>query len=147
MLGTDRTRLLDQDAERRLFDTILTIAQTRKLLSAGGRQRSESTHMLGAMCAMTRLETVTETLRHVLNTLVPIAPDWVRAHTTPDWVDRYGLRASEFRLPKGQTKCLAWAAQIGSDGLAILTALSTSTTPSEMRSLPLVETLFANRLP
>ncbi len=141
VLSEFRTRLLDHDAERRLFDAILTIAQTRKLLSAGGRQRSDSTHILGAMRAMTRLETVTETLRHVLNTLAPIAPDWVRAHTTPDWVDRYGLRASEFRLPKGQTKRLAWAAQIGSDGLAILTALYATTTPPELRSLPLVETL------
>jgi hypothetical protein len=102
---------------------------------------SDSTHILGAMRARTRLETVTETLRHVLTTLAPLAPDWVRAHTSPDWVDRYGLRASEFRLPKGQTKRLAWAAQIGRDGLAILTARYATTTPPGLRRLPLIYTL------
>jgi hypothetical protein len=52
-----------------VFDAILTIAQARDLLKAGGHQRSDSTHILGAMRAMTRLEIVTETVRHALNIL------------------------------------------------------------------------------
>ena len=107
VLSEFRTRLLDHDAERRLFDAILTIARSYGLLQAGGRQRSDSTHILGAMRAMTRLEVVTETVRHALNVLAAAVPDWLRAHTTADWVDRYGLRASEFRLPKSQAKRLA----------------------------------------
>jgi hypothetical protein len=82
-------------------------------LQAGGHQRSDSTHILGAMREMTRLETVTETMRHTLNVLAPLAPDWLRNHTTPDWVDRYGLRASEYRLPKGEANRRLWAQQIG----------------------------------
>jgi transposase len=88
VLSEFRTRLLTHSAERRLFDAILTIAQARGLLQAGGHQRSDSTHILGAMRAMTRLETVTETLRHVLNVLAPLVPNWLRSQTTPDWVDR-----------------------------------------------------------
>lgn len=141
VLSEFRTRLLDHDAERRLFDAILMIARSCGLLQVGGRQHTDSTHILGAMRAMTRLEVVTETVRHALNVLAAAVPDWLRAHTTPDWVDRYGLRASEFRLPKSQAKRLAWAEQIGADGKAILTAVYTDTAPSDLRVLPAIEIL------
>ncbi len=51
VLSEFRTRLLAHGAERRLFDAVLAVAQTRGLLKAGGRQRSDSTHVLGAPCA------------------------------------------------------------------------------------------------
>jgi transposase len=141
VLSEFRTRLLDHDAERRLFDAILTIARSCGLLNAGGRQRSDSTHILGAMRAMTRLEVVTETVRHALNMLATTAPEWLRAHTTPDWVDRYGLRASEFRLPKSQAKRQAWAEQIGADGRKLLIAAYADTAPSDLRMLSAVTIL------
>jgi hypothetical protein len=47
------------------------------------------------------LEAITEALRHALKTFATNAPNWIRAHTTPDWVNHYGLRASEYRLAKG----------------------------------------------
>jgi transposase len=141
VLSEFRTRLLTNGAERRVFDAVLAIAQTRGLLKASGRQRSDSTHILGAMRAMTRLETVTETLRHVLNMLATTAPEWLLAHTTREWVDRYGLRASEYRLPKGQVKRQAWAEQVGQDGQELLTALYREPTTSELRGLLAVETL------
>ena len=75
VLSEFRTRLLTHAAEQRLFDTILTLAHERGLLKAGGRQRSDSTHVLGAMRAMTRLEVVTETLRHALNVVAKLQPD------------------------------------------------------------------------
>lgn len=141
VLSEFRTRLLTHGAERRLFDSILTLAQKQGLLKAGGRQRSDSTHVLGAMRAMIRLEVVTETVRHALNVLARVEPDWLRAHTTAEWVDRYGLRASEFRLPKSQAKRVAWAEQVGADGKTLLEALLTRQAPSDLRTLPAVETL------
>jgi len=141
VLSEFRTRLLNHGAERRLFETVITIARNRGLLKAGGHQRSDSTHILGAMRAMTRLEIVTETVRHALNILATAVPDWLRAHTTPDWVDRYGLRASEFRLPKSQTKRQAWAEQIGADGKMLLTAVYAATASADLRTIPAVEIL------
>ena len=141
MLSEFRTRLLDHGAERRLFDAIVTIARSRGLLSAGGRQRSDSTHILGAMRAMTRLEVVTETVRHALNVLATTVPDWLRSHTTPDWVDRYGLRASEFRLPRSQAKRQVWAEQIGADGRTLLSALYADTAPPDVHRLPAIAVL------
>ena len=104
VLSEFRTRLLTHGAERRLFDTIVLLARNRSLLKAGGRQRTDSTHILGAMRTQTRLEVVIETLRHALNVLADVAPDWLRTHTSADWVDRYGLRANEYRLPKSDAK-------------------------------------------
>ena len=86
VLSEFRTRLLAHGAEDRLFEAILELARGRGLLKGGGRQRSDSTHVLGAMRAMSRLEVVGETLRHALNVLATTAPDWLRAHTTPAWV-------------------------------------------------------------
>src|SRR5436190_6643583 len=97
VLSEFRTRLLEHNAERRLFDTLLALAQDRGLLKAGGRQRSDSTHVLSAARTLNRLECVTETLHHALNVLATLSPEWLRAHTNPNWVDRYGLRASEYR--------------------------------------------------
>ena len=54
VLSEFRTRLLIHGAERRILDVVLAIAQTRGFLKAGGHQRSDSTHILGAVRAMTR---------------------------------------------------------------------------------------------
>jgi transposase len=141
VLSEFRERLLTHQAEARLFEAILALARTRDLLKAGGRQRSDSTHVLGAVHAMNRLEAVTETLRAALNALALAAPDWLRAHTTAEWVDRYGLRASDFRLPKSQAQRQAWALQTGADGQALLQAVYAETTLHELRELPAVEVL------
>ena len=54
VLGEFRTRLLAHGAEGRFFDAVLELARGRGLLKGGGRQRSDSTHVLGAMRAMSR---------------------------------------------------------------------------------------------
>lgn len=69
----------------------VTYTQTSRLLSPGGRQRSNSTYILGAVRMMTRLETVTETLRHALNMLAATALDeqgYQKSTTTmPTWAE------------------------------------------------------------
>jgi len=104
VLRAFRARLLLHGAERRRFDAFLALAHARGLRNAGGCQRSDSTHVLGAVRAMTRLEIVTETIRHALHVLATTHPAWLRAHTTAAWVDRYGLCARAYRLPTGQAK-------------------------------------------
>jgi hypothetical protein len=48
-------------AEEHLLDTLLALCREQKLLSAGSRQRTDSTHVLGAVRSLNRLECVTET--------------------------------------------------------------------------------------
>ena len=93
------------------------------------------------MRAMTRRETVTETLRYTRNTLAAIDPAWLRAHTTAAWVDRYGLRAREYRLPKGQERRAEWAEQVGRDGHALFTARSAEPSAALLREEKVVDIL------
>ena len=141
VLSEFRTRLLAHGAQGRLFDAVLELARGRGLLKGGGRQRSDFTHVLGAMRAMSRLEVVGETLRHALNVLATTAPDWLRAHTTPAWVDRYGLRASEFRLPKSEAGRRAWAVQTGLDGFTLLALATADGALPAVRGVAALETL------
>ncbi len=141
VLSEFRARLLVHGAERRLFDVVLALAQTRGLLQAGGRQRSDSTHVLGKVHVLGRYELVVETLRHALDALAEAAPDWLRAHVTPAWVDRYGLRASGFPWPKGASSRKQWIADTGADGMALLAALNAQDAPAQLRQLPALETM------
>ena len=73
-----RTRLLERSAEHLLLDVFLQKCRDRKLLKARGQQRTDSTQVLGAIRVLNRLECVTETFRHALNSLAVAPPDWLR---------------------------------------------------------------------
>ena len=64
-LSEFRTRLVEGSLEQTLLDTLLSHAQERGWLKARGRQRTDSTHVLGAVKALNQLELVGETLRQV----------------------------------------------------------------------------------
>lgn len=141
VLSEFRTRLLSNQAEQRLFEKILKLAKGKGLVKAGGQQRTDSTHVLAAMRAMTRMECVTETLRHALNVLAEVNPECLLAQTKPDWFKRYGPRASDYRLPKSETKRLAWVNQTGQDGYDLLSAIYSDEAMTPFSSIPAVETL------
>ena len=88
VLSELRTRLVTGGAEQQLLATLLGRFRERQWLTARGRQRTDSTHVLAAIRTLNRLESVGETLRQALNALAVVAPDWVRAVSQPEWVDR-----------------------------------------------------------
>jgi transposase len=75
VLSQFRQRLVEGQAQLRLLDTLLTLFVERGLLKAGGRQRTDSTHVLAAVRGLNRLELVGETLRHALESLATLVPD------------------------------------------------------------------------
>jgi len=99
-LSEFRTRLVAGQAEQLLLETLLTRIRERGLLKARGHQRTDSTHVLAAIRVLNRLELVGETLRHALNSLAVVAPDWLRAQAPPAWFERYAHRMENYRLPK-----------------------------------------------
>jgi len=141
VLSEFRTRLVQGSAEQILFDTLLRNCRAKKLLMARTRQRTDSTHVLGAIRAMNRLECVGETVRHTLNVLAIVAPDWLREHSQPEWIDRYGARMEDARLPKSERQRQARARQIGLDGYSLLSDIYAEDAPGWLRQLPAVETL------
>jgi hypothetical protein len=68
-LGKFRDRLLAGGAERIGFDALLRGLRAAGLLRQRGKQRLDSTHVLGAVARMGRLEVVRETMRLVLRHL------------------------------------------------------------------------------
>jgi transposase len=141
VLSEFRSRLLAGEAEGLLLDQLLDRCKTLGLLKAGGKQRTDSTHVLARVRATVRLECALEVLRHTLNSLAVAAPDWLRDHSPSDWVDRYGRRCDESRLPRAEAERQAFACQVGQDGHALLAAAYGPGSPSWLAEVPAVETL------
>jgi transposase len=141
VLSEFRTRLCTGAAESLLFDTLLTWCRDHHLVKAGGRQRTDSTHVLAAVRALNRIEVVKETMRHALNHLAVVAPDWLRAVSLPEWADRYARRAEADRLPSKQAVREALAVTIGHDGWRLLTVVYRADAPPWLRAIPAVDIL------
>jgi transposase len=135
------TRLVESHAEYLLFDTLLCQFRAQGLLHSRGRQRSDSTHVLAAVPALNRLECVGATMRHALNSLAVVVPDWLLAHSHPDWLERYGPRMEDYRLPESKDDRVAFAIIIGADGVTLLQAITATASHDWLCSISAVQTL------
>jgi transposase len=138
-----RGRLVAGHAEYLLLDRMLEHFKTRGLIKPRGRQRSDSTHVLGAIRGLHLLELVTETLRATLNDpAAAVSPKWLRGVADPAWFERYAQRAKNWRLPGGtKERRDVYARQVGTDGFALLDALDHPTAPHAAREVLMVATL------
>jgi transposase len=141
VLSEFRSRLVKGGAEQRLLDLLLERCRQGGWLKAGGRQRTDSTHVLARIRALNRTLRVAQTMVYVLNVLSEVAPEWVRAHVPAEWVERYGKRLEEERLPKEEQERRQYAHQVGADGWMLLDALETVDTSDWMKTLPAITTL------
>jgi transposase len=139
VLSEFRQRLLANGAEARLFEIMLAGFLERNLLKAGGKQRTDSTHILGNVRELNRIEFVGETLRAALNELATTAPDWLKAWVSEAWFQRYGHPFSEYRLPQKEAERLELGEQIGRDGIELLTRVYAE--QPELGQLPQIEIL------
>lgn len=130
VLSEFRKRLLTGDAEQLLFEAMLRRLCECGLLTARGRARTDSTHILAAVRVLNRLECIGETLRQALNSLAVVAPQWLRVWVPGEWFDRYGRSFEEYRLPPGKAQRYALAEQIGADGARLLNAIADGTAPA-----------------
>ena len=117
VLSEFRTRLLEGGAERLLFDHLLEGFREMKLVKAQGKQRTDSTRILAVVRGLNRLELVGETMRHALDVLAAVAPEWLPGYTNPEWIKRYVRRLDDEKLPKSKEARQDEAEKIGADGL------------------------------
>ncbi|MGW5695573.1 transposase, partial [Streptomyces asiaticus] len=66
VLSEFRDRLIAHGLEQQILDAILAQCSKRGLLRAGGRARTDSTHVIACTRDLNRLEFVTETMRCAL---------------------------------------------------------------------------------
>ncbi len=136
-----RQRLLEGKAEQQILQPLLDLALARGWLKARGKQRTDSTHVFGAIRTLHRLETVGETMRATLNVLATVAPEWLRTQVSEAWVDRYEKRFEGYRLPKGKAERKEYAEVIGADGFQLLSAIYSESAPTWLREVPMVQVL------
>ncbi len=141
VLSEFRARVVAGGQEAHFLDALLTRGKEQGWLKARGRQRTDSTHVLGAARALNRLILVGETLRHALEVLAEVAPAWLHGHLQPEWIERYGRRYDEMRLPREPAARRALVEEIGCDGHALFDALSAPAAPDWLRTVPAVEIL------
>jgi transposase len=142
ILSEFRARLLEHGLAERALDLLLTVLVKRGLLKPGGKQRTDSTHVLAAVRDLNRLELAGESVRAALEALAAAAPDWLaEAIDVPDWTARYGVRVDSWRLPASQAKRAQLATAYGADGVALLRAVYAPDAPDWLAQVPAVDVL------
>lgn len=134
-----RDRLIASGRQEIILDRFLERLRDQKLLKERGRQRTDSTHVLAAVRAMSRLELVTETLRAALNQLAEEAPAWISQAAVPEWFTRYSVRIEETRLPRTEKAREELAKTVGEDGSHLLRLIAEER--PELLPLPIIATL------
>jgi hypothetical protein len=127
--------------EKALLDLLLARLKEAGLVKAGGRQRTDSTHVLARIRDLNRLELAGEAVRAALEALAAAAPGWLAGVIDASWQQVYGQRIEEFRLPRSQAARAELAVRYARDGYYLLEQACSAAAPPWARELPAVRAL------
>jgi transposase len=128
--------------ERAALDALLQRLAADGLVKAGGKQRTDSTHVVAAVAALHRLELAGESVRAALEALTAAHPDWVAQRIcVSDFARRYGTPMTSWRPPASKAKQDELAIAYARDGYALLEAAYDSSSPAWLREIPAVDVL------
>jgi len=117
-LVTFRQRLVDHRQGQVAFDAVLEALQAEGLVPKRGRQRLDSTHVLGLVARLSKLECIRETLRLALEELARVVPEEER----PDFWALFWERYVESKLDYKSTEVVLKQKQVqaGEDSWRLL---------------------------
>jgi transposase len=141
VLSEFRSRLVAGEMETALLEALLARLGELGLVGSGMRQRTDSTHVLGRIREVNRLELAGETVRAALEALAAAAPDWLAGVIDASWQEVYGQRIADLRLPAGKAARAGLAVQYGRDGYHLLRQAHAPGAPGWLAGLPAVQTL------
>jgi transposase len=142
VLSEFRARVAEHGLEEKVLDLLLAALTDKGLVTAGGKQRTDSTHVISAVRDLNRLEVAGECVRAALEALAAAAPGWVeQVLEVPGWSRRYHARVDAWRLPTSQTKRTELALAYGADGYALVAACYAPFSPPWLAQLPAVQAL------
>ncbi|MEV0495939.1 IS1182 family transposase [Streptomyces atratus] len=142
VLSRFRTRLAGNGMERVVFDRLLEHCKDGGLVAAGGKQRTDSTHVISAVRDLNRLELAGESVRAALEALAVAAPAWLAGQVdVAEFAHRYGPRVDGWRMPSSQTKRDRLAQVFGQDALALCRAAWAFDAPGWIREIESVRLL------
>ena len=142
VLAEFRGRVAEAGLERVALDALLARLAASGLVRAGGKQRTDSTHVIAAVAALNRLELAGESVRATVEALAAAHPDWLEQRIcVPDFARRYGTPMTSWRPPASQARRDELAVAYARDGYALLEAIYDSSAPAWLRELPAVNVL------
>lgn len=142
VLSEFRDRVTAHGLEEAALDALVGKLTADGLLKPGGKQRTDSTHVIAAVRRLRTVELAGESVRAALEALSAACPDWLAARfCIADWSARYGARVDSWRLPPGTAARDGLALEFARDGHALVSACYESTAPPWARELPAVQVL------
>ncbi len=142
VLAEFRAKVAEAGLEQVALDALLARLAADGLVKAGGKQRTDSTHVVAAVAALNRLELAGESVRAAVEALAVAHPDWLAQRIcVPDWTGRYGTPLTSWRPPASQAKQEELAIAYARDGYALLEAVYDPSAPPWLRELPAVDVL------
>jgi transposase len=123
VLSEFRTRVAAGGLDQVVLDTLLERLAADGLVGAGGKMRTDSTHVISAVRDLNRLELAGESVRACLEQLAVAAPQVVAQLLDDSWGRRYSARIDTWRMPASETKKAELALAYGRDGRALLKAV------------------------
>jgi transposase len=137
-LSNFRKRLVAHGGERVVFERVLKWVQGHGFLKKHGKQRTDSTHIIGCVARLSRLELVWETIRVALRALQKTCSAWYVQCIPAVFDEIYRERQSSWRLSAEEVE--AEMKKAGTDGYWLLDLVS-ERGPSTARALPEVAVL------
>jgi len=142
VLAEFRGKVAEAGLEQVALDALLGKLAADGLVKAGGKQRTDSTHVVAAVAALGRLELAGESVRAALEALAAAHPDWLEQRVcVADFARRYGTPMTSWRPPASQARRDELAIAYAKDGYALLEAVYDSAAPGWLRELPAVDVL------
>jgi transposase len=142
VLAEFRARVADAGLEQVVLDALLERLVPAGLVTAGGKQRTDSTHVVAAVAALSRLELAGESVRAALEATAAAHPAWVEQRIcVGDFARRYGTPMTSWRPPVSAARRDELAIAYARDGYALLEAVYDSAAPAWLRELPAVDVL------
>jgi len=142
VLSEFRARVSEHGLEEVALDALLARLAAEGLVKAGGKQRTDSTHVLGAIRALHTAELAGESVRAALEALAAACPDWLgNRFCLSDWTRRYGARIDSWGMPGGKAERGRLAIEYARDGYVLVAACYEGTAPLAARDIPAVQVL------
>lgn len=105
MLSQFRTRVVEHGLEGRVLDLLPTRLKEQGLVGSGGRQRTDSTHVVSAVRDLNRLKLAGKLVRAAVEALTVAAPQWVAdVLDVPRWSRRYDTRIETWCMPSSPAR-------------------------------------------
>jgi transposase len=142
VLAEFRARVARAGLEQVALGALLERLEADGLVRAGGKQRTDSTHVAAAVAALNQLELAGESVRAALEAIAAAHPGWLEATVhVGEWARRYGAPFTGWHPPASEKKQDELAVAYARDGHALLEAAYDRGSPAWLRELPAIETL------